>query len=189
MKSEKVLFPIDLAKCPLEAFSLVNSFVDRSRATVVLLHVVNLSILAPENRVYADLCREAELRLERLAREYVNPRVETCLRVRVGSPFKEIVAEAKEQPAALIVLPTFQPASWKRFFAPVVPKVAEKLAREAPCPVLALPVETSFNCEKYWSLGKEVPLPASNGSARKSSLMTSIAALCRNLSLNELSQR
>lgn len=150
MKTDKILFPIDLAKCPLDALPLVNGVAGRSQATVVLLHIVTLNIQAPDNRVYSELCREAEWRLKRLADHYVHPMIETCLRVRVGNPIEEIVAEATEQQASLIVLPVFQSSFWKGLFAPVVSRTTGKLMENAPCPVFGLRVTTPFNCEKQW---------------------------------------
>jgi nucleotide-binding universal stress UspA family protein len=175
MKTDRILLPIDLARCPLDALPLVNSLAGRSRVTVILLHVVHLNILAPENRIYTELCQEAEHRLERLAREYVHPLVDTCVRVRLGDPFKEIVAEAREQQVHLIILPTFKCSFWRRFFTPVVAKVAEKLTRNAPCPVYAMRANTPFNCEERWRQREEVPVHADYRPARNDSLVPAIA--------------
>jgi nucleotide-binding universal stress UspA family protein len=157
MKTDRILLPIDLAKCPLDAIPLINSLAGHSTdVTVILLHVLNLNIMAPEARIYDDLCNEARWRLHRLAREQVHPQVDFCVRVRVGDPFEEIVAEAREQQVHLIVLPTFESSFWKRLFAPVVPRVVEKLARRAPCPVYTLRSAASFNCEMRWKSGQKI---------------------------------
>ena len=158
MKTDKILFPIDLAKCPLDALPLVNGVAGRSQATVVLLHIVTLNIQAPDNRVYSELCREAEWRLKRLADHYVHPMIETCLRVRVGNPIEEIVAEATEQQASLIVLPVFQSSFWKGLFAPAVSRTTGKLMENAPCPVFALRVKTPFNFEAHWKTEPKAPV-------------------------------
>ena len=168
MKTDRILLPIDLAKCPLEAIPMINSLAGQATdVTVILLHVLKLNILAPESRLYDDLCNEARWRMDRLAREQMHPQVDTCVRVRAGDPFEEIVAEAREQQVHLIVLPTFESSFWKRLFAPVVPRLAEKLARRAPCPVYALRVQTVFNCEERWKPGREVAAPAESDSARE----------------------
>ena len=181
MKTNKILFPLDLAKCPLDAFSLVNDFAARPHATLILLHVVNLNILAPENRVYEELCQEAEWRLQQLAAHYVQPTVETRLRVRVGNPSEEIMAEAAEQQVNLIVLPLPRPSFWKRLLAPILPRATGKLMENTPCPVFALPVKNWVNCEEHWNLGREVRAPQGNRPARKSPVMASTrrhAELC-----------
>jgi nucleotide-binding universal stress UspA family protein len=157
MKTERILLPVDLARCPLAAVSLVNQLVEHSAdVTVILLHVLNLNILAPESRIYDELLAGARQRLQRLAREQVHPLVDTCVRVRTGDPFEEIVAEAREQEVQLIVLPTFELSLWKRFFTPVIPRVAEKLARRAPCPVYSMRADQFFNCEKHWPVELQI---------------------------------
>src|ERR1035441_624672 len=95
MKPEGILFPVDVARCPLEVFELVNGLAKRPEVTVILLHVVNLNILAPENRVYEELGQEAQWYLERLANKHVHPLASTITRVRIGNPAEEILAEAK----------------------------------------------------------------------------------------------
>ena len=42
MKPERILLPVDVARCPLEVFDLVNGFAKRPEVTVLLLHVVDL---------------------------------------------------------------------------------------------------------------------------------------------------
>ena len=103
---ERILLPIDTAKCPLEGFAVVNGFARRPGVTVILLQVLNLNIAAPENRVYEELGREVYSHLCRLAHEYVPPFASTAVRVRAGRPEEEILAEAAEQKVDLIILPS-----------------------------------------------------------------------------------
>ena len=152
MKTERILLPVDLAKHPVDALLMVNGLAEHSDATVILLHVVHLNILVPEGRIYEEVCRDAERQLEELARRYLHPAVKVSSRVRVGTVFNEIVAEAGAQQADLILLPTFPISTWKRFFVRLAETLAEKLARCAPCPILAVQVETPFQHEKYWNL-------------------------------------
>ncbi len=161
MKTDRILLPIDLSRCPLDAFPLINTVVEHSAdVTVILLHVLNVNILAPESRVYDALCDRARRRLHFLAREYLHPRLDACVRVRVGDPFEEIEAEARQQEIQLIVLPTFESSLWKRLFAPVLPRVAERLARRAPCPVYAIRAERFFNFEKHDNSEATAEIPA-----------------------------
>ena len=44
MKAERILLPLDIRKCPLDVFSVVNGFAKYPGATVTLLHVVTLNI-------------------------------------------------------------------------------------------------------------------------------------------------
>ena len=146
MKPERILLPIDVAKCPLEAFKLVNGIARRPGVTVILLHVLELNIQAPENRVYHELGRAAAGYLERLARIYMHPGIATAIHVRTGRPADEILAEAREARVDLIILPSGRPSFWKRIVAPTV----EKVTRNAPCAVLVPSMKTLFDCQQAW---------------------------------------
>ena len=89
MKPEIILLPVDVARCPLEVFELVNGLAKRSEVTVILLHVLNLNILAPENRVYEELGQEAQWYLESLANQHLHPMASAITHVRVGMPAEE----------------------------------------------------------------------------------------------------
>ena len=145
MKPEKIVFPIDLAKCALEALALFNSLAQRPDATITLLHVVNLNLLSPDRRLYDEVCREAEQRLEKLAGESLHAAA-VRVRVRLGKPAQGIVAEATEQKADLIVLPIHAGTARKHRFAPFVPKIVEHVSRNAPCGVFVVHVHTRMNC-------------------------------------------
>jgi nucleotide-binding universal stress UspA family protein len=162
MKPERILLPVDLAKCPLEAFELVNGFAKPPEVAVILLHVLNLNIMAPENRVYEELAREAYSHLDRLAQQYLHPFASTAIRVRAGQPDEEILAEAAEQKADLIILPSWGPSCWgqlvsfwKRQSAAPLSRRIRKIVREAACPVFIADVKTRFDCQKAW--GRPAP--------------------------------
>ena len=92
MKPKRILVPIDIARCPLEVFDRVNAFAAQPGVTVILLHVVTLSIAAPDNRVFEELGREAGWYLERLARKHVHPNASTLIHVRTGKAADEILS-------------------------------------------------------------------------------------------------
>jgi nucleotide-binding universal stress UspA family protein len=150
MKPERILLPLDIRKCPLEVFSVVNDLAKQSGVTVTLLHVVSLNIAAPEKGVYEQLGREAHWHLERLARGCLRPGVTTITRVRFGKPAEEILAEAADGKADLIVLASGLPSFWSRLFARLVPRVVERVIREASCGVFLTTVKKWFNCENAW---------------------------------------
>jgi nucleotide-binding universal stress UspA family protein len=157
MKPEKILLPIDVTKCPPEVFELANSFAKRAEVTVILLHVVHLNIVAPENRVYEELGREAQWYLGRLADKYLHPLASTLLHVRTGRPAEEILAEAKSEKVDLIILPTYGPSFWARLTSlwksaasPLVSALAAKIIQEATCAVFVVGAKTRFNCERVW---------------------------------------
>lgn len=179
MKPERILLPIDVAQCPLEVFALVNGFARKPEVTVILLHVVHLNIVVPENRVFHELAAEAKSYLERLAEKHLPPVASSIAHVRVGEPASEILAETTAENQDLIILPTYGPSFWDRLKAlwkpgcnPIVSSLAEKVIREAKCGVFVVAAKTRFNCEKAW--GRPVsengsrfqvngPTPAANG--------------------------
>jgi len=178
MKPERILLPVDVARCPIEALQLANSLATRPEVTVILLHVVNLNIVAPENRVYQELGLEAQWHLERLAGNCLHSIASTIVRVRAGKPDEEILAEATEQNVDLVILPVFGPSwwrrltlFWKRQFGWVASWSVERTLRDFPCRVLSVKVKTHFNCQKAWGRPEdetegmhEYPVPRQNSS-------------------------
>ena len=164
MKPQRILLPIDTAKCPLEVFAVANGFASRPEVTVILLHVVNLNIVSPENRIYEELGREVYSHLARLAQRYMHPFASTAVRVRAGQPEEEILAEAAEQKVDLIILPSWGPSWWARLIASwrskpdaILPRWAQSIIRKAACAVSVVNVKTRFNCERAWGrAGHEV---------------------------------
>lgn len=156
MKPERILLPINVTRCPLEVFALVDGFARTPQVTVILLHVVNLNVVTSENRVFEELTREARCHLDRLARLHL-PIISTIAHVRIGEPSSEILAEAQVEKPDLIILPTYGPSCWKRLQAvwkptwnPSVSPLAEKIIREAACGVFVVTAKTRFNCKKAW---------------------------------------
>jgi nucleotide-binding universal stress UspA family protein len=129
------------------SLSVVNGFAKQQGITVTLLHVVTLNIAAPERGVYEALGQNARWHLERLARGCLHPSVAANTRVRFGKPAEEILAEAAAGSADLIVLASKPPSFWSRFFAPLVPRVVERVIREASCGVFLTTAKKWFNCE------------------------------------------
>jgi len=150
MKLERILLPLDIRKCSLEVFSVVNGLAKQQGVTVTLLHVVTLNIAAPEKGVYEALGQDARWHLERLARGCLNPSVTANTRARFGKPAEEILAEAAAGSADLIVLASKPPSFWSRFFGPLVPRVVERMIREASCGVFLTTAKKWFNCENIW---------------------------------------
>jgi|ERR1017187_6217610 nucleotide-binding universal stress UspA family protein len=110
MSLERILVPVDIAKWPVEIFSVANTFAKQPGATVILLHVVTLNIAAPEKGVYEQLGREAQWHLGRLAHGCLRPGITTVGRVRFGKPAEEILAEAADGNVDLIVLGSKPPS-------------------------------------------------------------------------------
>ena len=84
MKPGRILLPLDIRKCPLEVFTLVEGFSKRAEVTLILLHVVHLNIAALDNGVYEELALEARGYLERLARQFLHSITSAVVHVRFG---------------------------------------------------------------------------------------------------------
>ena len=174
MKPERILLPIDVTRCPLEVFELVNGFAKRPEVTIILLHVVNLNIASVENRVYDELGREARCYLEQLADKHIHSIASTVTHVRTGEPAAEILAEAKSEDVDLMILPTYGPSFWQRVTGlwkpapgPIVSSLAQRLVRDATCAVFVVAAKTRLNCEKAWGrpVREDRTLPAATAHA------------------------
>jgi len=150
MSLERILVPVNIRKWAVEVFSVANTFAKHPNAAVTLLHVVTLNIAAPEKGVYEQLGRDAQWHLERLARGCLRPGITTVNRVRFGKPAEEILAEAADGNTDLIVLASKPPSFWNRIVAPFLPRVVERIVREASCGVFLTTAKKWFNCENIW---------------------------------------
>jgi nucleotide-binding universal stress UspA family protein len=150
MKFERILLPLDIKKCPLEVFSVVNDLVRDRGAIVTLLYVVTLNIAASETRVYEELGRDAHWYLERLTRGWLRPDIATIIHVRFGNVAEEILAEAAGCNTDLIILPSHPPSCWSRLCALILPRVTERLVRRATCYVFRASAQDRFDCEDVW---------------------------------------
>jgi nucleotide-binding universal stress UspA family protein len=151
MKARNILLPIDVAACPLEVFSFVNQYANEETVRLALLHVSKLNIVAPENRLYAEIEQEVRAVLSRLRHEFVSPRVESDICVRFGKPASEIVTEATESNSNLIVL-TSHSDRHRRFFQT---DIVDQVIRRAPCLVRVLRVNSRIDCATQWRLPNE----------------------------------
>jgi len=177
MSLERILVPVDIAKWPVEVFSVANTIAKHPNAAVTLLHVVTLNIAAPEKGVYEQLGRDAQWHLERLARGCLRPGITTVSHVRFGKPAEEILAESADGNVDLIVLASKPPSFWSRFVAPILPRVIERIVREASCGVFLTTAKKWFNCENIWGRpGSEIGA-ASQRPARAHEGKTSLGLL------------
>jgi len=152
MQPKRILVPVDVRNCSLEVFDPVNTFARGPGVTIILLHVLHVSIVAPENRLYEELVQEAQERLQRLAERCIGGSSTTVIHVRMGKPAEQILAEAKAECADLIILPVFPPSFWERLTAlwrpptsPIFSPLAEKIARRASCEVYLAIANSKWN--------------------------------------------
>ena len=139
MSYKKILCPIDDEEDSRAALETAARLARKSHGTLYLIHVVPLptSIVA-ESALSRDRER-AHNALQRLAAQ-LPAELSRVTIVRFGNPAREITAVARRIGADLIVIGTHGRTMFARFFQG---SVAEKVVVDAPCPVLALPLDAA----------------------------------------------
>jgi universal stress protein A len=135
----KILCPIDLEQNSLDALGVARDLAQESGGTLHLLHVARI----PQEDMDVPLPfaanprweREARTRLELIARENLEGRVRYQIHVVSGMPDVDVLRVANELQADLVVMATHGRTGLKHF---VLGSVAERVVREAHCPVLTL---------------------------------------------------
>jgi nucleotide-binding universal stress UspA family protein len=146
----KILAPTDFSRCAEEAFPRAVEVARAFSAELIVTHVLPLEPATPwDIPPYADFglaampSPEYEVKVEAEVRErlasLVKSGVPSGIAVRLavgrGDPAREIVRAAREQGVDLIVMATH---GWKGWRHLVFGSVAERVLREAPCPVLVV---------------------------------------------------
>src|SRR5258708_12257258 len=104
MKPERILLPLDIRKCPLEIFSLIRAFSTRPEVTLILLHVLHVSIDTSDERVSAELAHQAKQYLRRLAQQFLHPTSSTLIHIRIRQTPEHILQDTKSNALQLIIL-------------------------------------------------------------------------------------
>ena len=172
MKAERILLPVDIRNCPLDVFPLVDRLAGKPAASLTLLSVVTLNILAPDSRVYGDLESAATSYLKRLCREYLPSVAVPVTRIRFGKVVDEILAEAQAKNTDFIVLPTHGPslaqrwrAAWRKRSHPLLSRGVGRLMREAGCARFVAWSSVRFDCEREWGSSRAVPTEPAGASS------------------------
>jgi nucleotide-binding universal stress UspA family protein len=136
MKSKNVLIPLDLMRSPCDALVYAREMATEQVVSVTLLYVLNLNIAVPDRSVFTQLEAEGEAALRKLARLFFGSDKAVRVAVRSGMPHEEILAEARETGAELIVLSKAHKRTWNNFLRA---NTAQKIIDSAPCPTMVLP--------------------------------------------------
>ncbi|MCK6478903.1 MAG: universal stress protein [Planctomycetaceae bacterium] len=137
----RILVPVDFSPA---APGVVEYALDVARdrgAETTLLHVIGVPVApfdpaygaAADPRMMVDLQSGAERGLADLAARF--PGADLRRKVLAGSPSREIVREAREWAADLVVIGTHGRTGLRHVF---LGSVAENVVRLCPCPVLTL---------------------------------------------------
>ena len=141
---QRILVPVDFSEMATKAIQYANPLATLLGAEVVLVHVVpptytlppELGYLPPEmaasQQELVDSTREC---LNKLCSREIGPGVRSEVKVRLGVAWQEIVCEAEESKADLIILSTHGRTGLKHA---LLGSVTERVVRHAACPVLVV---------------------------------------------------
>jgi nucleotide-binding universal stress UspA family protein len=142
MKLQKILVPVDFSGSMPGTLQYAAAFAREYGAVVTLLHVVKpdhpfLTHGIARIRLAEELREAAECQLNQLINVLWADEVKAEALVAVGIPHLQIVNEAREIQADLIIMGTHGPVGiWGLFRR----NTTSKVIRYAPCPVLVVPL-------------------------------------------------
>ncbi len=145
---KSILVPVDFSECSEKALIYARGFAKQFGASIVLLHVVELSYSYADMAIFdyasleKDLRQAAESRLRNLAKGVEKDGTPTSVEIRLGRPARAVAEIAKELATDLIVISTHGYTGLKHA---LLGSNAETIVRHAPCPVLVVrPQEHEF---------------------------------------------
>ncbi|MGE3165709.1 MAG: universal stress protein [Planctomycetota bacterium] len=144
MKNDRVLVATDLSDSATEVLRYGAFVASRFGAPLTAVHALEqlwtsfatlYGVSANDESIRSDLWEEADATLGRRVAEAVPSDMEVTRKVRGGRASDEIVAEAKDGAARLIVIGSHGHTGLSHA---LLGSVAEQVIRQAPCPVLVL---------------------------------------------------
>jgi nucleotide-binding universal stress UspA family protein len=132
---DKILCPVDFDRNSILALELAADLTRERKGMLYLLHVVPLPPGPEVALPFGKMEAAARTRLERIAREYISGKVRYEIDIMMGDPGLEVLQVAKRMGAKLIVMATHGRKGLSHF---LLGSVAERVIREAPCPVLTV---------------------------------------------------
>jgi universal stress protein A len=137
---QKVLVPLDFSAGSTVALQYAAALAREFHATVTLLHIVQLNVAGeergvPRTQFLNELRKTGERQLRQLVDTIWAPEIAREVIVRAGRPHEEIVNVARETDAELIIMASHGNTGLLRLLRP---RTAERVVRNAPCPVLVL---------------------------------------------------
>lgn len=134
-----ILVPTDFSDCSRYAFRLAGMLAREMKARLVVLHVIQsiTPMVAYGNILEGHQPAEYEGKLREVLAHFLLPAsdVPTEHRLVRGDAIAEILRTARDVHADMIVMGTH---GWKGLTRLVMGSVAEKVLREAPCPVVTV---------------------------------------------------
>jgi nucleotide-binding universal stress UspA family protein len=134
-KLKKILVPLDFSDCSKKALAYAIPYAQQFDAELVLLNVIEPYPPVPQMELVDVETIQDNLRELEILRETVGDEILCRTEVRTGVPHVEIVQEARQNDIDLIILATH---GYKGLSHVFLGSTAEKVVRNAPCPVLTV---------------------------------------------------
>lgn len=139
---QKILCPVDYSNCSMSALTYATELALKDSARLYLLYVKDervsdyggLKFDAEFNHT-AETVTGMEQKLRSSIPEEIRCSINVEILIRVGVPFEEILKVARDNVTDLIVMGTHGRTGITHM---VIGSVAEKVIRNAPCPVLCI---------------------------------------------------
>jgi universal stress protein A len=135
---KRILAPVDFDQSSLKALQTAAQLAQQNEGMVSVLHIVPVDIDVSGMPQYVDLIKRQESidreKLTAIAKQHLMD-VKWEILDEMGQPADVIVEVARKLPADLIVMVTHGRRGLARL---VEGSIAEKVLRNAPCPVLAV---------------------------------------------------
>lgn len=139
---QRILCPVDFSPTSEEAITCALDIGRKFGSRIYILHVMDETIMdslflgdSPIDSVRASLTRKAERAMDEFVRRLVRHFENFDIVFASGIPAREIVKTAENLTASLIVIGTHGRTGIEHV---LFGSTAEKVIREAPCPVLAV---------------------------------------------------
>lgn len=135
---KKVLCPLDFDENSIGGLKLACDLIEDKDAVIYLFHTVPMVVTAEvplPMESYVALETEAKGKLEEIAAQYLGDKVRHEIAVAIGEPAHLILEEITKLGVDSVVMATHGRTGVKRF---VLGSVAERVVREAGCPVVTV---------------------------------------------------
>lgn len=143
IKIEKILFPTDFSTYAKHALKYALDFALERKSKLYILHVIpklDISIglggtASPLSQIYSNMEQEAKKTIHRLVPKRFLEKIEVENIITRGTPHLEIIKAAKKYNIDLITIATHGRTGLSHA---LLGSTAEKVVRQAPCPVLCV---------------------------------------------------
>lgn len=132
-----IIVAIDFSVCSVNALRHAVTIAAKAQSRVIMVHVLKGTGNPPVIYKYADPMDQATKLLEELVEEFKDrlPEGNLVFRIRNGKVYREVVEEARENDASLIVAGTHGSSGFEEFW---IGSNAYRMVASAPCPVITI---------------------------------------------------